>query len=398
MNVAWRILSKDLRGAARSWYLWVMGVGAPLMILALFAAAFPLVTPSSDRPSSPLRLGLLSLESPESLDGQRLRQILEDDRLAGLLRVSEQADLASLQACLDLAGCDFGLVIPADFAAALRRPDIPLQLELISHVPDHPFRGAVESVLTTLVERLAAPFALRWVLREDERVAQQAQVAMVTWLHDEANLPRSEIQTRPSTETQRFVWSTMIGVIIFFMYFTAAFGAQSILKEREGGTLQRLLMTPTSTSWIFLGKALSIIVQLTLQVVFVMLGAWLFFGLMPESLGLGWLAAACLIVPASGFGMLVGALVRRSQSGAVAISVIAMLSGVVGGLFTFGMTLPAWLDGLTRLVPQGLTRGVWQSVFDLASQGNLVWDVALSIAVGLVLLSLGVIAQRRLLS
>jgi ABC-2 type transport system permease protein len=48
-----------------------------------------------------------------------------------------------------------------------------------------------------------------------------------------------------------------IGMAVFFVFFTVEFGVRSLLDEREGGTLARLLVAPLRPAWIVGGKVLA---------------------------------------------------------------------------------------------------------------------------------------------
>jgi ABC-2 type transport system permease protein len=57
----------------------------------------------------------------------------------------------------------------------------------------------------------------------------------------------------------------------YFALFTAQFGILSIFDEKEAGTLQRIMVTPTSRTTIILGKMLGVLLSVLLQIALLLL-------------------------------------------------------------------------------------------------------------------------------
>jgi ABC-2 type transport system permease protein len=57
----------------------------------------------------------------------------------------------------------------------------------------------------------------------------------------------------------------------YFALFTAQFGILSIFDEKEAGTLQRIMVTPTSRTTIILGKMLGVLLSVLLQITLLLL-------------------------------------------------------------------------------------------------------------------------------
>ena len=56
------------------------------------------------------------------------------------------------------------------------------------------------------------------------------------------------------------IWGQIINLSVFFLFFSVQFGVLSILEEREGGTLDRILMAPIAKSAVMVGKMMSSLV------------------------------------------------------------------------------------------------------------------------------------------
>ena len=59
----------------------------------------------------------------------------------------------------------------------------------------------------------------------------------------------------------------MAGMLVFFVFFMGANGAESIIREHEDGTLARLFTTPVSALQILSGKFIGVFVTLAIQTV-----------------------------------------------------------------------------------------------------------------------------------
>jgi ABC-2 type transport system permease protein len=138
---------------------------------------------------------------------------------------------------------------------------------------------------------------------------------------------------------------------IFFLMFTTTTGGRSILYEREGGTLPRLLVTPTSAASILGGKMLGTWLTGLGQMIILMAGTrWL--------LGANWgpvpVVAPLLVVlvsAATGFGMIIAALSQTpAQAGAMGTTMV-LLFGALSGNMLPRTVLPEWMRNVSYIAP-----------------------------------------------
>ena len=127
----------------------------------------------------------------------------------------------------------------------------------------------------------------------------------------------------------------MAGMLIFFVFFMGANGAESIIREDEQGTLARLFTTPTSLAAILGGKFLGVVVSLCIQIVLLLLASSLLFGIqwgqaatVTPGVALG------LIVASAGFGVMLMSFIKNSRQTGPVLGGVMTLTGMLGGLFT----------------------------------------------------------------
>lgn len=142
---------------------------------------------------------------------------------------------------------------------------------------------------------------------------------------------------------------------VFFALFTASASASTILEEKRDGTLQRIIVTPTSRITFMLGKLIGTYAQVLIQIVFLFIGFTIISSLLEGRLNLLWgndwvnlvLLILATALGAAGVGMIAAAVGRTPDQGQIIGSIIALFMGVLGGAF-FNLAALGDLEILTR--------------------------------------------------
>jgi ABC-2 type transport system permease protein len=185
---------------------------------------------------------------------------------------------------------------------------------------------------------------------------------------------------------------------MFFALFTGQFGVLSMYQERQDGTLQRMLVSPTPRWAILGGKLVGVFLSVLLQLL-VLVAALTIVGSLIEGHPLFiWgtdLARLSLVLIAvsiavSGLGMMLAGVVKGIEQASIIASVLNIALGVLGG--AFGFELPRSVSSVSIIY--------WgRNAFDLLAAGR--GDVTLNILVlsiaGLAMFVFGlVLFSRRL--
>jgi ABC-2 type transport system permease protein len=161
---------------------------------------------------------------------------------------------------------------------------------------------------------------------------------------------------------------------VFFLNFAMAFGAVTIIEEKENGTLQRLLASPTSRVTILAGKLGGTYVNGLIQITALIIGTSIIAPILGNSGSvwgtniLGLILLTLVVVAASvGFGTLLASLARTRQQAQIYTSAVMIVMGLVGGAFTPGVG-----SGATATLSH-LTINYWatNAYFTLAQNGDL---------------------------
>ncbi len=141
------------------------------------------------------------------------------------------------------------------------------------------------------------------------------------------------------------------GMALMFLMYTVSYGGRTILIERTRGTLPRLLVSPTTTVQVLLGKVLGIFLTGVAQIAILIAASTVFFQVRwGDPLGTIVLVLAA-VFGATGWGMLITAVGRSPGQVANIGSAIMLTFGILGGSFFNMSNLPVWLQRLSLITP-----------------------------------------------
>ncbi len=141
------------------------------------------------------------------------------------------------------------------------------------------------------------------------------------------------------------------GMAIFFLMYTVTIGGRSILAERNEGTLQRLLVTPTTTAQVLGGKVLGIFMSGFAQVGLLIVGTTLMFDLnWGDPLGIVVLVAA-VSAAATGWGLLLAGFAKTTQHVSSIGTAMMLTFGLLGGTFIPAENFAGPIQSLRLLTP-----------------------------------------------
>ena len=167
--------------------------------------------------------------------------------------------------------------------------------------------------------------------------------------------------------------------VTFSQYFVAGMVASGLINsgfqqiaitipmERDYGSLKRLRGTPIPVASYFIGKSLLVFVSMIIQVILLLAGGYLFFGLnMPTDIS-KWLTFTWLIILGTASSTVLGiafSVVPKSGRGASAVvSPVVIILQFFSGVFFIFTQLPTWMQQVAAIFPlKWLTQGM-RSVF-----------------------------------
>jgi ABC-2 type transport system permease protein len=170
----------------------------------------------------------------------------------------------------------------------------------------------------------------------------------------EAKMP-VEVQPRiwynPELRSARFL---LPGLIAFIMMVTAVIStALSVVREREHGTMEQIMVSPVKPVELILGKTVPYLVISTIATLVILLVGYLVFGVANQgSYLLLALVALIFLVGGLGFGLLISTIADTQQVAFMMAVVITMLPTFILSGFVFPITNMPWIiQVITYLVP-----------------------------------------------
>ncbi len=182
---------------------------------------------------------------------------------------------------------------------------------------------------------------------------------------------------------------------VLFLMFTVSLGGRSVLAERQWGTLQRLLTSPTSPAQVLGGKLSGIFLTGLAQMVILILFSAVVFGLRwgaPVAL-IGLIVAT--VFAASGWGALIAAYAKSPGQAMSLGSMMALVFAGLAGNFVPRQNYPEWLQRISLITPNAWALDGFQSLgLGGGLQAVLLPIVALTI-MGVILFGVAMVLFRR---
>ena len=393
MHAALAIAAKDLRQRIRDRSAIILAVIAPFALAAVFSVLMP-----SGGNEFTARYAIIDDDggpiAAAFIDGPMAALADPETGVAELVEVASEAEAREQ---VEAGELDAAVLIPEGFSDAV----------LAGGGAELTIVGNTDATLGTEVARAVSTAFM------DELASIRLSVAAV--LHAEGGAPdpahaaelaaRAQQATTPLTLAGTLADSRQLGVTtfyaasmaIFFLFFTAQFGALSLLGERRGGTLPRLVAAPIAPWSIVAGKALGSFVLAAVAMAVLVVSSTLL-------LGASWgdpLAVAILVfgavVSAMGITALITTLSRTEEQAGSWNSIAAVTLAILGGAFFPLSRGPEILQQLSLLTPHAwFLRGI----SDLGPAGTGIETVLPSIGalfvIGLVTGTIGLARAGRL--
>ncbi|MCA5930857.1 ABC transporter permease [Pectobacterium versatile] len=203
--------------------------------------------------------------------------------------------------------------------------------------------------------------------------ARQAQNAAT---QNDSNPNNSELVVRhwynPNLDYKWFVVPSLIAMITTIGVLIVT--ALSVAREREQGTLEQLLVSPLSTSQIFIGKAIPALIVATFQATIVLLAGILIFHI-PFAGSLLLFYTTMLIYGLSlvGFGLLISSLCSTQQQAFIGVFVFLMPAILLSGYVSPVENMPIWLQHITWVNPIRHFTDITKQIYLKDADFSIIW-------------------------
>jgi ABC-2 type transport system permease protein len=184
--------------------------------------------------------------------------------------------------------------------------------------------------------------------------AQSMRIMERTMGIDPDDLPGVQVRPRvwynPEMKSANFMIPGIIGVILYFL--TTIFTSMSIVREREQGTIEQLIVTPIKPLELIIGKIVPYVFIAFADVLEVLAIGVFWFGVpVRGSVGLLLGLSALFLLTSLGIGIFISS-VANTQQEAMLLAFLTMLPSIfLGGFFFPIEAMPGWLQVVTYVIP-----------------------------------------------
>ncbi len=362
----WFIALKDLRIFSRDRQALVFAILFPFMFVALFTVAMGDVGSEDER----LELHLVTQEDREGRSNFIIEDIETEDELelepgeAMIVWDNDFEEARQAVASQELAGF---VAFPEDFTKGLTI-GYGTNLKVVVD-PDATYDRAA---LNSMAETIASYVGMQHITSE-----AISELLLEGWLDDTSDMARIEHELPEFLSAQGNVpmRSTLIefevekegeveaeepsnyvipGYLVMFVFFTAALSAESIVRERQNNTLERLLSGSVRRrsilGGIFIGTATKGLIQIT---IFWVAGILIFnLDLGPSPAG-AILLSILMIIMSTAFGLMLATLARTERSASSIAVLTSLVLAPLGGCWWPLFITPRWMQFIAKITPHG---------------------------------------------
>jgi ABC-2 type transport system permease protein len=184
--------------------------------------------------------------------------------------------------------------------------------------------------------------------------AQSMRIIQRTLGIDPDDLPGVQVRPRvwynPEMRSANFMIPGLMGMVLYFL--TALFTSMSIVREREQGTIEQLIVTPVRPLELIIGKIAPYVVIAFLNVLEVLALGVFWFGVpIKGNLGLLLGLSALFLLTSLGIGIFISS-VSNTQQEAMLLTFLTMFPSIfLAGFFFPIEAMPGWLQVITYIIP-----------------------------------------------
>lgn len=351
------IVGKEFRLLIRDKTAFIWMLLLPIFVIFVASAAL-----SSSFEDDDFQITLAINNQDKGPHSQYLIKALQDQPSINLKTNWSQDQL---QESIKQGDIGVGLVIPADYSQKIETSQF--NNLILYHGPNQTAalpiaKGHLEGIVSQLnAQNLALQTTLNFL--QIENINPQIEGAALS--QDINVLARELSQTRSLLNIQETLLSNnqeeinaftqnVPGYALMFMMFGIMTGVENILREREEGTLKRLLTTPMTKKDFLGGKLLANFLIGLLQISLIFGFAYLFFDLNTNASPLGVvLITIAAVFATSGLGIFLAAFVKnRRQLNPIATFVVLISSAIGGSWWPLWIT-PEWMQQLSKTTITG---------------------------------------------
>ena len=316
--------------------------------------------------------------------GPAARRLIDAYRAADYFRFAyDVGSELELRSVIEDGGARAGIIIPPDYSARVSAGETAQ----VAFVLD----GSDPNVAST---SLAAAVLIGQAHSTQLIVDRLSRQGLASEFQPAVEV-RTQVWYNPDLRSAYFMVPALIGMILQML--TSMLTATSIVRERERGTIEQLIVTPIRPWELTVGKIVPYVLIALFDTVEVLVVGTLWFGVpIRGSLGLLMALTSLFLVTSLGLGLLIST-VSKTQQEAMMLAWFTMLPTIfLSGFFFPLAAMPPFLQLVSRAVPLRYFLIIIRSVL-LKGTGaaTLVDEILAPAAFGLALMTVAALRFRK---
>jgi ABC-2 type transport system permease protein len=312
------------------------------------------------------------------------RDFIEKFQRSGYFSIINNVDdYKSVVDLIDKGEVLWTLVIPDDFEKKLKRRE-EVKIQALFDGSD----GNKTSIAFGYVNGIVSSYSKNILLDNSSRAGLKTTTGTLN--------PEIRVWYNPDLKTRNFMVPGIMGLLLTVI--TTTLMAMGIVKEREIGTLEQIIVTPIKPSQLIVGKTIPFVIIGFFDVLLVMgvMVFWFGIGVRGDFLYLMF-ASLIYVLSSLGLGLFVSTISKTQQQAMmVAMFGILMPMNFLSG-FAFPIeNMPAWIQPITYLIPLRYFIKILRSVI-LKGDGflQLMPETFALLGIGILILTLSSLRFRK---
>jgi ABC-2 type transport system permease protein len=322
----WSLFMKEVRQIKHDRHLIATLIIPPTVQILIFGLALnPQV--------SDLRLGIV--DESRTVESRQLVSAFTESQSFILVGYYESPE--ALGAALSAGKLSAGMVIPNDFAKERGR-GMTADVQFLLDAVDSNAAG------------IAGGYASRIIASLNQQIAKDSRtIALKTQGQTNVN-SRVALLYNPGLQNAWFIITGMLGILLILNGSLVA--SASMVKEKEAGTIEQLLMTPAKAGEIITAKMAPLVLLLLGDIGLALIIGYVAFGVpVRGSLLLLYSAGALCVFAGIGLGTFIATFTRSQQQAQLLSFFINPPLALLSGATTPLEAMPSWMLPLTEINP-----------------------------------------------
>lgn len=267
------------------------------------------------------------------------RRLIDAYRVADYFTIAQPVGSEEeLRELIDRNVARAGLIIPPGYGRDLAGWQ-SAQVAFILDGSDPTVAGTALAAAQLIGQSLSTQTSIERMEARGQTVVTQAPIDV-----------RTQVWFNPGLISSYYMVPAMIGIIL--QYLTTMLTATSIVRERERGTIEQLIVTPLRSWELIVGKLLPYVLVAFLNTIEVLtIGVILFHVPINGDLLLLLALTALFLVTTLGIGLLISSIANTQQEAMLTTMFTLLPSIFLSGFFFPLAAMPVWLQVLSYAIP-----------------------------------------------